>query len=265
MGLLLLLTGALDLFLDGAELADNFPLLFPGQFLGAARFPQVGHLPFQVGQALFAGGILLAAERGALDLHLHHLAVNLVNLGGEGINLDAELGGGLVNEVNGLVGEEPVGDVAVGKVGRGDDGRILDANAVVHLVLFLQPPQDGDGGVHLGLVDHDLLEAPLQRGVPLDVFPVLVNGGRPHAAQRTARQGRLEHVGGVNVALGGAGSDDGVQLVNEQDDRARGLLNGGNDGLEAILEVPPELRPRDQRAQIQRQDVLVAQGFRDVP
>ena len=38
--------------------------------------------------------------------------------------------------------------------------------------------------------------------------------------QLAARQHRLEHVGRVHRAFGGAGADDGVQLVDEQDDLA---------------------------------------------
>jgi hypothetical protein len=44
----------------------------------------------------------------------------------------------------------------------------------------------------------------------------------PMAVQLAAGQHRLEHVAGVHGALGGAGADHGVQLVNEQDDLALG-------------------------------------------
>ena len=39
----------------------------------------------------------------------------------------------------------------------------------------------------------------------------------PIGVQLAAREHRLEHVGGVHRAFGGAGADDGVQLVDEED------------------------------------------------
>ena len=72
------------------------------------------------------------------------------------------------------------------------------------------------------LVDQHRLEAPLQGGVLLDVLAVLVQRGGADAVQLAAGQHRLEQVAGVHGALGLAGADDGVQLVDEQDDLALG-------------------------------------------
>ena len=72
------------------------------------------------------------------------------------------------------------------------------------------------------LVDDHRLEAPLERGVLLDVLAVLVQRGRADAVQLAAGEHRLEHVAGVHRALGRAGADDGVQLVDEQQDPALG-------------------------------------------
>ena len=71
------------------------------------------------------------------------------------------------------------------------------------------------------LAHHHRLEAPLERRVLLDVLAVLVERGRADAAQLAARERRLEHVGRVHRALGRAGADQRVQLVDEQDDAAR--------------------------------------------
>ena len=72
----------------------------------------------------------------------------------------------------------------------------------------------------VGSPTHDGLEAALERGVLLDVLAVLVERGRADRAQLAAGEHRLEQVGGVDRALGGAGADDRVQLVDEEDDRA---------------------------------------------
>ena len=68
------------------------------------------------------------------------------------------------------------------------------------------------------LVHEDRLEAPLQRGVLLDVLAVLVERRRADRVQLAAREHRLEQVGGVHGALGRAGAHDRVQLVDEEDD-----------------------------------------------
>ena len=72
------------------------------------------------------------------------------------------------------------------------------------------------------LIDDDRLETPLQGRVLLDVLAVLIERGGADAAQLAARERRLEHVAGVHRALSGAGADQRVQLVDEEDHRAVG-------------------------------------------
>ena len=127
---------------------------------------------------------------------------------------------------------------------------------MVHLVALLQAAQDGDGVLDGRLADHDRLEAPLQGRVLLDVLAVLVERGRADGAQLAAGQRRLEQVGGVDRALGRAGPDDRVQLVDEEDDLAGGVLDLLEDGLEPVLELAAVLGPGEQRAHVQRDDAL---------
>ena len=107
------------------------------------------------------------------------------------------------------------------------------------------------------LVDEDRLEAPLEGGVLLDVLAVLVERRRADRVQLPARQHRLEQVGGVHRPLGRAGADDGVQLVDEQDDPAVAVLDLLEDGLEPLLELAAELGPGDERPEVERDDALV--------
>ena len=107
------------------------------------------------------------------------------------------------------------------------------------------------------LADEDGLEAALERLVLLDVLPVLVERRRADAAQLAARERGLEHVGRVHRALGAAGADQRVQLVDEQDDAARGGLDLLEHGLEPILELAAVLGAGDERAEVERQDPLV--------
>ena len=77
------------------------------------------------------------------------------------------------------------------------------------------------------------------------------------------RERRLEDVGGVDRALGRAGPDERVQLVDEQD-RVVGVPELLDDLLEALLELAAVLGAGDERPDVQRQDPLVEQDVRDV-
>ena len=64
--------------------------------------------------------------------------------------------------------------------------------------------------------------------------------------QLAPRQHRLDHVAGVHRALGGAGTDDGVQLVDEGDDLAFGVRDLLQHSLQALLELAAVLGARNQ-------------------
>src|SRR5205823_4074551 len=125
---------------------------------------------------------------------LPYAALDDVDLGGHGVDLDAQARRGLVDQVDGFVGQEPPGDVAVGQDGRADEGGVLDAHTVVDLVALLQAAQDGDRVLDRGLADIHRLEAALEGGVLLDVLAVLVEGGGANHAQLAAGQHGLDHV-----------------------------------------------------------------------
>ena len=108
------------------------------------------------------------------------------------------------------------------------------------------------------------LEPALERGVLLDVLPVLVERRRADRVQLAAREHRLQHVRRVHRAFGRAGADDGVQLVDEEDDLALRVGDFLEDRLQPLLELAAVLRAGDERAHVERDDPLVLQPFRHV-
>jgi hypothetical protein len=156
-----------------------------------------------------------------------------------------------------------VGDVAVGQVGRGHERLVGDGDPVVLLVAVAQALEDLDGVGHGGLLDLHRLEAALERGVLLEVLAVLVERGGADGLQLATGQHRLEDAGGVDGALGGTRTDEGVDLVDEQDDVAAGadLLEHL---LEALLEVAAVAAAGDEGAEVERVELLVAQRVGDV-
>ena len=200
-----------------------------------------------------------------LDLQLPHTAVGLVELERARVDLHPETRRRLVDEVDRLVGQEAVGDVAVGENRSGDERRVADAHAVVRLVALLQAPQDGDGVGDRRLADEDRLEAALESGILLDLLAVLVQGRRADSAELPAREHRLEEIPGGDSALGRARPDDRVQLVDEQDDLPLGRLDLVQHCLEPLLELAAVLRAREQRADVERPDALSLEALRHVP
>ena len=176
---------------------------------------QVGKLPPQLLQPLLAGGVLLLAERRFLDLEPGHPPGELVELGGHGVDLGAQHGACLVDEVDRLVGKESVSDVSMAENGRSDERRVLDLHAMEHLEALAQTAEDRDGVLHGWLVDQHGLEAPLERGVLFDVLSVLGKCGGPDHVELATGQHRLEHVPGVHRPFGRTGTDDRVELVDE--------------------------------------------------
>ena len=187
------------------------------------------------------------------------MAFELVELLRFGVDLHAQSAGCFVDEVDGLVGQLAVADVAVAELGGGDYGAIGHAHAVMDFVAFLETAQDGDGILDGGFANEDGLEAAFESGVFFDMFAILVEGGGADGMKLAAGQHGLEHVGGVHRALGGTGADERVHLVNEEEDLAFGVADFVENGLEPLLELAAVLGPGHQRAQVERDQTLVFQ------
>ena len=263
---------ALGLSEIGAQAIQGLAGLGGGAELVLLRLPLGGHLvglelqvvefDFQLFQAVLGGGVGFALQRLALDLQLHQAAVDLVQRLGLGVHRHADAAGGFVHQVDGLVGQEAVGDVAVGEGGGGDDGAVADPHAVVHLVLLLQAAQDRDGVLHRRFAHEHGLEAAGQRGVLLHIFAVFVQRGGADAVQFAARQGGLQQVGGVHRPVAGARADQRVHLVDEEDDLALGGDGLVQHRLQPLLELAAVFGAGDQAAHVQRQAGAFPSGFR---
>ena len=176
-------------------------------FSGLPALLQRAGLLFEVGELLLerrkAGlrsVVGLLAQRLALDLELHPAPLGLVELDRHRVDLHPEPRGRLVDEIDRLVGQEAVGDVAVRQGRRRDERGIGDPDAVVDLVALAQAAQDRDRLLDGRLVDEDRLEAALEGGVLLDVLAVLVEGRRADRVELAAGEHRLQQVRGVHRA-----------------------------------------------------------------
>ncbi|MCO5578383.1 hypothetical protein L7F22_032224 [Adiantum nelumboides] len=229
-----------------------------------------------VGGQLLAGGGDLVAQLGGLLVVLVRDGLVLVALQrvealldgppvhGGGAGAQPHPGTGLVEQVDRLVRQEPVGDVAVGELDGGAQRVRGVADLVVGLVAVGEPAQDRDGVLHRRLGHQDRLEAAGQRGVGLDVAAVLVERGGADDVQLAAGQRRLEHVAGVHRAAAltatGPGADHRVQLVDEHDQRVAVRPDLLDQRAHAFLEVAAVLGAGDHPGQVQLHDPASAQG-----
>ena len=222
-----------DLLVDHVEQVDALgpPLLLLGGLALEQLLLLLAELLGLLEVLLLDGQLLVLADPG--DVVLDGL---VVRRGGHAA--DAQAAAGLVDEVDGLVRQVPVGDVAVGQVGGRHHGLVGDGDAVVRLVAVAETLQDLDGVAERRLLDLDGLEAALEGGVLLQVLAVLVEGGGADGLQLAAGQHGLEDRRRVDGALGRPGADEGVQLVDEKDDVA-----AGPDLLEHLLEALLEIAP----------------------
>ncbi len=172
--------------------------------------------------------------------------------------------GRFVHQVDRLVRQEAIGDVAVGQGRRRDDRRVGDPHPVMQLIFLFDAAQNRDRVLDRRLADEDRLEAPRQRRILLDVLAVFVECGGADAVQFAARQGRLQHVGRVHRAFRLPGPDERVQLVDEEDDVARRRGDLRQHGLQTLLEFAAVFRAGDQRAEVERQQALVFQALRHI-
>ncbi len=231
---------------------------------GAAFFLQVGQLLAELLELLLRAPVLFLLEGLPFDFNLKDPPLELIDLLGEAIDFDPDAGGGFIDQINGLVGQVAAGDIAVGEGRGGHQRQVLDPDAVVDLVFLLQSPQDRDGVFDRRLADIDLLEASFEGRIFFDVLLILVQRRGADAAKLSPGQRRLQHIGRVNGALRRAGADDGVKLIDEEDDLPFGFLNLFEDGFQAVFEFSAVFCPGHERPHIERNEPLVFKRLGDI-
>ncbi|MNK55171.1 hypothetical protein D3C87_741790 [compost metagenome] len=171
-------------------------------------------------------------------------------------------GAGLVDHVDGLVGQVAVVDEAGGQLrcGRQRGSRI--AHAVVLFEATLQAAQNLHGLFDAGLGHVDLLEPARQRMVLFEDTAVFGVRGGADALELAGRQGRLEQIGRVQrAARSRTGADQRMDFVDEQNGVgiAADLLEHT---LQTLFEIAAVFGARQQSAHVQRKDLGSLQDFR---
>src|SRR5581483_11371042 len=203
-----------DVFLVHAD-ALLFAIRAPGVQHGFKLFLGLFFLVAHGGRAfeiLFADGAFLAA------LDILDFTFDLLHFRRPGHGADAGARTGLVHEVDGLVRQETVRDIAIGQFDRGFDGLVGKFGFVMFFVLRAQALEDEHGFLDGRRFHLDALETAFQGGVFLDVLAILVQRGGADALHLAAAERGLDDVRGIHGAFGGTGADDGVQFIDKQND-----------------------------------------------
>ena len=239
---------------------DSF-LLIPPLHQGIPLGAEIGELLLNL---LELQAHALAFDGLLLDLQLADLGIEVVDRFRHRIHFQPELGCRLVDQVDRLVRQETVGDVAVRQIDGRNQSVILNTHPMVVFIFFLQSTQDRNRFRGRRLIDHHHLETTLQGLVGLKILLVLIQGRRTDGPQFAAGQGRLQDIGRIHGAGGLSGTHQGVDFVDEEDDLALAVNDFLDDALEPFLKFALVFRTGDQGTHIQRIDEFVLQVFRDL-
>ena len=124
-------------------------------------------------------------------------------------------------------------------------------------VAFLQATQDGNRVLDARFLDKDGLEPAFQSAVLFNIFPILIKGRCPNAAEFTAGQHRFQDIASIHGPFGSTGSDDGMELINEHDDLAGRIGNNLEDFLQALFKFAAVFGPGNKRGKVQGIEGLV--------
>ncbi len=236
-----------------------FGLPLGGEFL--FLIAQVGERLLDFLHLLF---VALALDCLALDFLLGYETDDFVKSLRYGVDFETEFRSCLVDEVNGLVGKESVGDVALREGDCGDNRFVADTHLVVVLIALFQTSEDGDGGCFVRLVDHHFLESAFEGFVFFEILLVFVERRSANRSEFASRKCGLEDIGSIHSSLTLACSDEGVDLVDEEDDFTIGTCHFVDDSFESLFKFTFVLRAGNQCAHVERIDLLCAEIFRHV-
>ena len=181
------------LFADFGDLIGFGAL--PRRFL---RFAGLSEFRFLVAQGRCFLKVLIVDRGFLVATHFGDLLVEFAQLRRGGHSADTQARARFVDEVDGLVREETVGDVTVGEFGGRSDRLIGDDDPVVGFVAVAQSLEDFDGFFDGGFVHFDRLETTLEGGVLFDVLAVFVIRCCADGLEFTSGKHGFEHLGGVD-------------------------------------------------------------------
>ena len=106
---------------------------------------------------------------------------------------DAQAATGFVNEIDRLVWQKAIRDIAIGHVGCCNECLVCDGHSVVAFVFVANALQDFNRVRHRRLVNFDWLETPFEGSIFFEVFAEFIKRRGTDGLQFSARQHRLQN------------------------------------------------------------------------
>ena len=122
--------------------------------------------------------VCLFLESCLLDLQLHDLSGEFIQLRRHGIELRLDHCTRFIHEVDSLIRKETIADITVGKGCRCYKSGIGNLYAMINLITVLQSTKDRDRILDRRLINHNRLETTFQSRILLNIFPVLIQSRR---------------------------------------------------------------------------------------
>ena len=182
----------LQLFTQLLYIRNGLLFIFPLRFHGIEAIPLFRQLLLQLRKTALGKRILFFLQCRLFNLHLDDLTGDCIQLCRHRVHLRADLGTGLIDQVNGLIRQEAVGDIAVRQGGSSNDGRIRDLHTMKDFIAFLQTSEDCDGVFHRRLIDQHRLETPFQCRILFNILPVFIQCCSANAVQFATGQHRFQ-------------------------------------------------------------------------
>ena len=224
--------------------------------------------PLAAGRDAGIGVLLLVArarlrQQVKLGLQAFHLGLQCRDFGQlRGIQIKPRAG--FIDQVDGLVGQEAVGDIALAHLGGAAADVIRHLYAVEGLVVRADAFEDFGRLRNRRLADVHRLEAALKRGILFDVLAVFLERGRADHLNIAAGKRGFQDIRGVHRAFRVARADDVVHLVDDKDDIAE-FFHLVNQALHTAFKLAAKLRARDKCGQVEQVHLFVAHLERDTP
>src|SRR6266567_1686915 len=187
-----------------------------------------------------------------------HALLHFAHFFGDGGLAQLYASAGLVDQVDGFVGQKTIGDITVRKI----DGitqrfvRVTDRVeffvALAHALNYLH------GLLFIRSRNFHGLEAPLQRAVFFHGLAVFARRRRADALNLTARKCGLQYISRVQRAFRRTGAHQRVQLVDEHD-RILALHQFLHDGLQPFFELSAVFCASNDQGEVQGKNPLVRQ------
>ena len=171
--------------------------------------------------------------------------------------------GRFIQEVNGLIREFPVRDIADRVVNRCGQGLIGNGHMVELFVPVPDSLKDSQCLCPGGFIDVNPLKPSGQCHVFFKILAVLRPCRRSDDPHVSPGQRRLQHVSGIHGTICPAAAHHHVNLINEQDGIGI-FLQGIHQARHAVLKIPPEFGSGHQPGHIQCIDFQIFHGRRNL-